>query len=102
MKLTNEDKQKITFWIIMIVLMVMIGILSGCKPQLIYVPVESVKTEYQDRIQRDSIHLYDSIFVKMKSDTVFYEKYKYLYHLFLNGHPGMISVPDLYTQMFLR
>lgn len=79
MKLTNEDKQKLTFWIIMIVLMVLIGILSGCKSQLVYVPVETIKTEYKDRLQRDSIHLYDSVFVKMKSDTVFFEKYKYLY-----------------------
>lgn len=79
MKLTNEDKQKLTFWIIMIVLMVLIGILSGCKSQLVYVPVETVKTEYRDVLQRDSVHLYDSIFVKIKSDTVFFEKYKYLY-----------------------
>ena len=38
-----------------------------------------IKTEYKDRIQRDSIHLYDSVLVKMKGDTVWLEKYKYLY-----------------------
>ncbi|WP_353123515.1 hypothetical protein [Dysgonomonas capnocytophagoides] len=32
-----------------------------------------------NKYQRDSIHLYDSIFVKEKRDTIFYEKYKYLY-----------------------
>lgn len=58
-------------------------ILIGCKAKTVYVPVESVKTEYRDRLERDSIHLYDSIFIdRWKSnDTVFLtkEKYKYLY-----------------------
>lgn len=79
MKLTGEDKQKITYWIIIIVLLSLIWLFSSCKPQLIHVPVESVRTEYKDRIQRDSIHLHDSILIKMKGDTVFLEKYRYLY-----------------------
>jgi len=53
--------------------------LSGCGTKMIYVPVETVKTEYQDKIVRDSLHLYDSVFVKLKGDTVWLEKYKYLY-----------------------
>jgi hypothetical protein len=44
-----------------------------------YVPVESVRTEYRDKIVRDSIFRYDSIFVREKGDTVFLERYKYLY-----------------------
>lgn len=58
-------------------------ILIGCKAKTVYVPVESVKTEYRDRLERDSIHLYDSIFINRwkSNDTVFLtkEKYKYLY-----------------------
>lgn len=58
-------------------------LLSGCKAKTVYVPVESVKTEYVDRYQRDSIHLYDSVFVDryLQGDTVFLtkERYKYLY-----------------------
>lgn len=53
--------------------------ISGCKSKAFYIPVESTKTEYVNVIQRDSIHLYDSIFIKEKNDTVFYTKYKYLY-----------------------
>lgn len=57
-------------------------VLIGCKAKTVFVPV-SVKTEYRDRLERDSIHLYDSIFIdRWKSnDTVFLtkEKYKYLY-----------------------
>jgi len=44
-----------------------------------YVPVETVKTEYRDKIVRDSVFRYDSIFVKEKGDTLFIERYLYLY-----------------------
>ena len=46
-----------------------------------YVPVETVKTDsvYVNKVQRDSIHFRDSIFVFVKGDTVRIEKYKYLY-----------------------
>jgi hypothetical protein len=44
-----------------------------------YIPVESVKTEYRDRILRDSIYRYDSIYVKEKGDTLIMERYRYLY-----------------------
>ena len=57
--------------------------LTGCRTNTVYVPVESVRTEYIDHIRRDSVHLYDSVFVDrmLKGDTVFLtkEKYKYLY-----------------------
>lgn len=62
-----------------ILLLSFLLLLISCKTQTVYVPVESIKTEYQDRLQRDSIYLQDSIFIVMKGDTVWYEKYKYLY-----------------------
>ena len=31
------------------------------------------------RLLRDSVHHYDSVLVKMKGDTIWLEKYKYLY-----------------------
>lgn len=57
----------------------LIGTLSGCKTKTVYVPIESVRTEYRDRLQRDSIHLYDSVYLKEKGDSVILEKYKYIY-----------------------
>lgn len=57
----------------------LIGTMCGCKTKTIYVPVESVRTEYRDRLQRDSVHLYDSVFMKLKGDTIWLEKYKYIY-----------------------
>ncbi|MDR1680271.1 MAG: hypothetical protein LBS12_00580 [Prevotellaceae bacterium] len=44
-----------------------------------YVPIETVKTEYRDKIVKDSVFRYDSVFVKQTADTVFFERYKYLY-----------------------
>lgn len=44
-----------------------------------YLPVESVKIEYRDNFIRDSIYLYDSIYLKEKSDTLILERYRYLY-----------------------
>lgn len=65
------------FWIGISVIFIIL-LLIGCG-RTVYVPVETVKTEYKDRLQVDSIHLYDSIFVKIANDTVRIEKYKYKY-----------------------
>ncbi len=69
--------------ICIVVLLIVLWLFTSCKSKTVYVPVESVKAEYRDKIQRDSIHLYDSIYLEkyLKDDTVFLtkEKYKYLY-----------------------
>lgn len=55
-------------------------LLAGCR-QVQYVPVEAVSrdTVWRDRVQRDSILRYDSVYIKEKGDTVRVEKYKYLW-----------------------
>ena len=52
--------------------------LVGCT-KTIYVPIESVRVEYQDRYLRDSIYRYDSVYFAVKGDTVWLEKYQILY-----------------------
>lgn len=52
--------------------------LIGCTKTL-YVPIESVKTEYRDRLLRDSIYEHDSVYVVVKGDTVWIDRFKYLY-----------------------
>ena len=49
--------------------------LTSCRTQ--HIPVETVKTktEYRDRWLRDSIHVHDSIFMWMKGDTVFRDRW---------------------------
>jgi hypothetical protein len=60
------------------VLLVLIVLLcSGCTTTK-YVPVETIKTDtvYQSRIERDSVYLHDSVYVKewQKGDTVFRDR----------------------------
>lgn len=59
--------------------MLSLALFTACKSSTVYVPVESVKVEYRDKLLRDSVHLYDSVLVKMKGDTVWLEKFRYLY-----------------------
>lgn len=56
-------------------------VLFACKTQYVAVPVETIKTnkEFVDRWHKDSIYVRDSIIIYKESDTVFIEKYKYLF-----------------------
>ena len=69
--------------ICIVVLFIVLWLFTSCKSKTVYVPVETIKTEYKERLRVDSIYKYDSIFQDryMKGDTVFLtkEKYKYLY-----------------------
>ena len=40
---------------------------------------EVVKTEYKTKLERDSVYLRDSVYVIQRGDTVWVNKYKYLY-----------------------
>lgn len=76
----NNHKEGLGSMIICLIglLVAVVLLLSSCSRN-IYIPVESVRTEYKDKILRDSIHLHDSIWVKMQGDTIWLEKYKTLY-----------------------
>lgn len=62
---------------------IVISAMASCKAKTVFVPVESVKVEYRDKLIRDSIFQLDSVFLDRysKGDTVFFtkEKYKYIY-----------------------
>lgn len=60
------------------VVAVLLCLCSSCSTTK-YIPVESIKTEYRDKVVRDSVFKYDSIFVKQTADTVFFERYRCLY-----------------------
>lgn len=68
-------------WIIIIlgVVSLVVGIFTSCKSQTVYIPVETVRTEYNEKLLRDSIYLRDSVLIRMKGDTVWLEKYRYFY-----------------------
>lgn len=73
-----EDHHGCLPWIIGC-LLVCICLFSGCRTK--YVPVETVRLDsvYFNREYRDSIYLKDSVFVREKGDTVYVDKFKYLY-----------------------
>lgn len=54
-------------------------LLAGCRTKIQYVPVESVRVEYQDRYLRDSINVYDSIYIREKGDSVFIDRLQKIY-----------------------
>lgn len=61
---------------IIFITIMLVGILSGCG-KMIYVPVETVRTEtnYRDRLLRDSIYVHDSISMREKGDTIWMERW---------------------------
>jgi len=63
-----------------IFIILLIIVLAGCKTTK-YVPVNSTWTEYKDRevLKVDTLIQRDSVYIRDKGDTVFIEKYKYIY-----------------------
>lgn len=57
-----------------------IVLLIGCN-SVKHVPVETVKTEkeYVDRWNRDSVYVRDSVFILVKGDTVFKDRFRIVY-----------------------
>ena len=72
--------KKVSWCITLAPFMCMLFIICSCRT-VKYVPVETIKvdTTYINKLQRDSIYMLDSVYVKEKGDTVLIEKYKYLY-----------------------
>lgn len=68
----------IMFFMFLLVAGVSLFMLAGCT-SVKYVPIESVTHDsiYISRLERDSIHVHDSIYmeVRTKSDTVYQTKY---------------------------
>ena len=66
--------------IFLLYLLALFCLLCGCR-QTQYVPVVTILHDsiYLTQMQRDSILRYDSVYVADKGDTVWLEKYKYLY-----------------------
>lgn len=82
MKLYNYIIKKVSQCITLAPFMCLLFVICNCSCRTVkYVPVETIKvdTTYINKLQRDSIYMLDSVYVKEKGDTFFIEKYKYLY-----------------------
>lgn len=63
---------------LLLIFLVFIAISCGTT-KVVEVPIDRVRTEYIDRYSIDTVIKNDSIIIRDKGDTVFLEKYKYLY-----------------------
>ena len=63
---------------LLLIFLVFIAISCGTT-KVVEVPVDRVRTEYINRHSIDTVIKNDSIIIRDKGDTVFLEKYKYLY-----------------------
>ena len=78
---------------LLLILLVFIAISCGTT-KVIEVPVEKIKTEYVDRQIIDTFVKTDSTIIIDKGDTVFLEKYKYLYR-YINKTDTFIKIDTL-------
>ncbi|MCS3130604.1 hypothetical protein NXW53_22565 [Bacteroides ovatus] len=78
-----------------IILLMLAICLTSCR-SIKSVPVETVKTEYKrrDSIRFDSIYEHDSIFLVVKGDTVYKEKYRYKYRYLTINKTDTVMLTD--------
>lgn len=78
-----------------IILLTIAICLTSCR-SIKSVPVETVKTEYKtrDSIRFDSIYEHDSIFLIVKGDTVYKEKYRYKYRYLTINKTDTVMMTD--------
>lgn len=55
-------------------------VLCSCRTsKIIEVPIETIKTQYIDKVKYDSIYSKDSIYIMRSGDTVYNTKTQYIY-----------------------
>jgi hypothetical protein len=64
-------------WTVILLVIPIVFLLTGCKAETVLVPVEKVKIEYRDRLRIDSVYNRDTIQIYKKNDTIYYEKIKW-------------------------
>lgn len=64
-------------WTVILITILVVFLLTGCKTKTVLVPVDRVKIEYKERLRVDSIYNRDTIQIYKKNDTIYYEKIKW-------------------------
>ena len=62
-----------------IIICTLISLISCTTTKYVEVPIERTKIEYKDRLSIDTVIQHDSTIITMLGDTVYLEKYKYIY-----------------------
>ena len=63
--------------ILLIPILVILSVFTGCKTKTVLVPVEKVKIEYRDRLRIDSVYNRDTLYLFTKNDTVYLQSIKW-------------------------
>lgn len=64
-------------WTVILVAILVVFLLTGCKTKTVLVPVNETKIEYRDRLRIDSIYNRDTIQIYGRNDTVFKDVVKW-------------------------
>ena len=64
-------------WTVILLAILVVFLLTGCKTKTVLVPVEKVKIEYKERLRVDSVYNRDTIQIYKKNDTIYYEKIRW-------------------------
>jgi len=61
----------------MVVLLIILLSISGCKPKQILVPVTETKIEFRERFRVDSVYNRDTLMLLSQNDTVYLQSIKW-------------------------
>jgi len=76
--MTNKRDQKIRLvWTVILLAILVIFLLTGCKTKTVLVPVKETKTEYRDRLRIDSVYNRDTLHLFTRGDTVYLQSIKW-------------------------
>ena len=64
-------------WTIILLAILVVFLMTGCKAETVLVPVEKVKIEYRDRLRIDSVYNRDTVNVYERGDTVYLQTIKW-------------------------
>jgi hypothetical protein len=64
-------------WTIILLAILVVFLLTGCKTETVLVPVEKVKIEYRDRLRIDSVYNRDTVNIYERGDTVYLQTIKW-------------------------
>lgn len=71
-------REKIRFvWTVILLAILIVFLLTGCRTKTILVPVDKVKIEYKERLRVDSIYNRDTVKIYGRNDTIFKDVIKW-------------------------
>lgn len=74
-KIHSEKKRLV--WAVILVAILIVFLLTGCKTKTILVPVKETRIEYRDRLRVDSIYNRDTVQIYGRNDTIFKDVIKW-------------------------